>query len=257
MSRQSFRHRKTDYGTIILHWLVAAALTMAVASGVGIAAETPDRTWINLLDALLPVTTVWTTHIQSAVALVAVTIAYAIYVARAGLAPRIRLDRVRLLGLFGRSQARWGAFNIVLYWLFYLTMVSQLVTGGLLYFGVAGRALLEFHWIGTWAILLFPVLHVLTHWKLGGVAQLLRIVRPARIMSPPPPLELAELLTLFAESSGHPLAPREGSNTGRDSVDEDRPSSCQPEGPGHDPGPIIRRTRALPKHRATADGQRS
>ena len=48
------RPRKTDYGTIILHWLLVAATGVAFLSGLRIASEAPDRTWLNWLDVLLP-----------------------------------------------------------------------------------------------------------------------------------------------------------------------------------------------------------
>jgi cytochrome b561 len=206
MRRPPFRSRKTDYGTIALHWLVVAALVVAVTTGLSIGAEAPDRTWINVLDRILPRSAAWTAHVEAAVALVAVAVAYAVYVALAGLGRRIRLDRIRLLGLFGRSQARWGAINIILYWLFYVTMLAELLTGGLLYFGYGSSALLNFHWIGMWAIVGYPVLHVLAHWRLGGTPQLLRVFRPAPLLPPPPPVDLAELVARLAESTRPPQA---------------------------------------------------
>ena len=102
MRRRPFRSRKTDYGTIILHWLLVAALVVAIATGLSIGAEAPDRTWINVLAQILPNSAAWTAHRQSAIALVAVSVAYAVYVSSARLGRRIRLDRVRLLGLRGR-----------------------------------------------------------------------------------------------------------------------------------------------------------
>src|SRR5262245_60421574 len=186
MKRRSFRSRKTDYATIALHWLLVAALLVAVATGLSIGAEAPDRTWINALDIMLPRAAAWTAHLQAAVALVGVALAYAVYVPLAGLGRRIRFDRIRLLGLFRGSQPRWGAINIILYWVFFVVMLSELMTGGLLYFGYSNGVLRSFHWIGMWVILGYPVLHVLVHWKLGGLFQLLRVFRPAPLIPPPP-----------------------------------------------------------------------
>ena len=83
--------RKTDYGTVILHWLLVGALSVAIVTGLRIAGEVPDRTWINVLDFVLPKAAVWTAHIQAAVMLVAVAIAYAVYVSLASLGRRARL----------------------------------------------------------------------------------------------------------------------------------------------------------------------
>ena len=103
------RHRKTDYGTVILHWLFVAAFTVALFSGLRIATESPERTWINLFDVLLPSDSVWNAHMQAAVVLVAAALAYTVYVVRSGLGRRIKLDKVRLRGLFGRGQSRLSA----------------------------------------------------------------------------------------------------------------------------------------------------
>ena len=196
------RVRKTDYGTIILHWLLVAALGIAFISGLRIATETPGRGWINMFDAVLPRESVWVMHMQAAVVLVAVSLAYAVYLMRSGLGQRVRLDKVRLRGLFGRHQARRTAFNIILYWVFFAAMLALIASGGLLYFGFyAGYEAAMLHWYGTWAIAGFTGLHVLTHYRIGGVSQLLRICRPTELAAPPPRLDPIELLTLLAEQS--------------------------------------------------------
>jgi hypothetical protein len=115
----------------------------------------------------------------------------------AGLSHRVRLDRTRLVGLTGRSQVRWGSLNVLLYWVFYLTLVVQLATGAALYFGWANRSMLGVHWVGTWVILVYAGLHVLAHWKLGGNVQLMRMFRPARLMPVPPPFDPADLFALL------------------------------------------------------------
>ncbi|SDI43060.1 MULTISPECIES: ethylbenzene dehydrogenase-related protein [Bradyrhizobium] len=204
------RPRRTDYGTIILHWLFVAAFAVALFSGLRIATEAPDRTWINLFDVLLPRNSVWTAHMQAAVVLVALTLAYIVYVIKAGLGRRIQLDRVRLRGLFGRGQSRLSAVNACLYWIFFVTMLALLVSGGLLYFGLySGYDVAMLHWVGTWVILAFAVLHVVTHYKSGGASQLLRIFRPAPLPAPPPRLDAVELLNLLMEQqAAHPIQPR-------------------------------------------------
>ncbi len=195
------KRRKTDYGTIILHWLLVAAFGVAFVSGMRIATEAPERTWINVFDTVLP-QNVWVMHMQAAVVLVAVSLAYAIYIIRSGLGRRIRLDEVRLRGLVGRGQARRGAANIVLYWVFFVTMLALMTSGGLMYFGYfAGRDMATLHWYGTWVILGFAGLHILSHFRIGGASQLLRIFRPTGLSAPPPQLDAVELLTLLVEQS--------------------------------------------------------
>ena len=194
--------RKTDYGTVILHWLLVAAFSIAFLSGLRIATEAPGRTWINLFDAVLPRESVWTAHMQAAVALVAVSLAYTVYLMRSGLGRRVRLDKIRLRGLFGRRQARLGTVNIVLYWVFFVAMLALIASGGLLYFGYfAGDDMAMVHWYGTWVIISFAGLHILAHYKVGGASQLLRVFRPTHLSAPPPPLDAIELLTLLVEQS--------------------------------------------------------
>jgi len=203
-----------------------AAFAVALVTGLRIATETPDRTWINWLDAVLPRDSVWVAHMQAAIVLVAVAIGYIVYMLRSGLGRRVQLDKVRLRGLFvGRPQARLGAVIALMYWIFFVTMSGLLISGGLLYFGFySGYDVAMLHWVGTWVILAFAVLHVLTQLRSGGTSQLLRIFRPAPLPAPPPRLDAVELLGMLAEQSArlpesenfdtptevssHPLQPR-------------------------------------------------
>src|SRR6202171_3660092 len=195
------RKRKTDYGTIILHWLLVVAFGVAFVTGMRIASEAPERIWINSFDAVLP-QNVWVLHMHAAFVLLAVAFAYTIYVRRSGLGRRIRLDKVRLRGLVGRGQARRGAANIVLYWIFFVTMLALMGSGGLMYFGYfAGYDMATLHWYGTWVILGFAGLHVLSHLGIGGTSQLFRIFRPTGLTAPPPQLDAVELLALLVEQS--------------------------------------------------------
>ncbi len=221
------RDRKTDYGTIILHWLLVGAFCVALFSGLRIATETPERLWINLLDAVLPQQSVWVRHMQAALVLVAVALAYAVYMIRSGLHRRIRLDGVRFRGLFGRAEARLGAFNAFLCWVFFAAMLLLMASGGALYFGVlAGYNTAMLHWYATWVILAFTALHVATHLKIGGLSQLLRIFRPTVLPPPPKELDAVELLTMLAERSADPAR----KSLRRDEVSSRTPSGGHPSG---------------------------
>jgi hypothetical protein len=202
------RNKKTDYGTVIFHWLLVGLLALAMVTGLRIAIETPDRTWIAFLDPLLPQTAVWTYHINAAVLLIGVGLAYVVYLRRAGLGQRVRLDGVRLRGLIGRSSARWGSINIILYWIFYCVMASQLLTGALLYLGYVGHLTVQTHWLGMWILLGYGVLHVFSQWRFGGATQLLRILRPTRLPPPRQPFDPAEVLALLDQQANPPLAPQ-------------------------------------------------
>jgi hypothetical protein len=202
------RRRKTDYGTVILHWLLVAATLAAFVSGLRIATETPDRTWINLFDAILPSSNVWTLHIKAAVALTGIALAYAIYLMRSGLTRRVQLDKTRLRALVGRKHTpRLGAVSALLTWGFFAAMSTLIGSGGLLYFGLfSGYGVTTAHWLASWAIPVFVGLHVLVHARIGGTSQLLRIIRPGPLPPPPPRLDAVELLTLLAEQTTPPGA---------------------------------------------------
>jgi hypothetical protein len=231
-----------------------AAFAVALVTGLRIATETPDRTWINWFDAVLPRDSVWVAHMQAAIVLVAVAIGYIVYMLRSGLGRRVQLDKVRLRGLFGRGQARLSAVIALMYWIFFVTMSGLLVSGGLLYFGFySGYDVAMLHWVGTWVILAFVVLHVLTQFKSGGVSQLLRIFRPAPLPAPPPRLDAIELLGLLAEQSArasqsensdappevpsHPLQPRP--DTRRDRTHEPDPAPRPKAGPARSRNPTL------------------
>ncbi len=203
MSKRT-RNRRTDYGTVLLHWCLVVALVVAILTGLRIAAELPDRTWISNFNSILPRQLVWTTHMQSAVGLVAVALAYPIYVALAGLTRRIRFDRVRLAGLLGCRQARCGAINVVLHWALYLALLCEMVTGALLYFDCGSSLSIALHWSGMWLIVGCSVAHVLVHWQLGAATQLLRIVRPMRLPPQPLTFDPIDLLELFDQNSLKP-----------------------------------------------------
>jgi hypothetical protein len=197
MAKRGSRKRRTDYGTVVLHLCLIVAIVVLILSGLRIATENPDSAWINEFDFIMPRHLVWTTHMKAAVALIAIALAYPLYVARAGLSRRIRLDRVRLAGLFGRHQARWGAINITLYWMFFLALLSEIASGTLMYFDYANDVVITLHLYGMWFILGYILLHVLTHFVLGGVSQLLRVLRPSRLMPQPPPFDPIDLLDLL------------------------------------------------------------
>jgi hypothetical protein len=117
---------------------------------------------------------------------------------RSGLSRRVAMDKIRLRGLFGRPQARKGSISILLHWLLFLAMLALIVSGGLLFFGVeSGHLTMQIHWYATWIVPVFILLHVLTHYSIGGTSQLFRVIRPSALPPPPPKLDAVELLTML------------------------------------------------------------
>jgi len=231
-----------------------AAFAVALVTGLRIATESPDRTWLNWFDAVLPRGSAWTGHMQAAIVLVSVAIGYIVYMLRSGLGRRVKLDKVRVRGLFRSGQVRLSAMIALTYWIFFVTMSGLLVSGGLLYFGFySGYDVAMLHWVGTWVILAFVVLHVLTQYKSGGVAQLLRIFRPAPLPAPPPKLDAVELLGMLAEQSAraaetenfgtapevasHPLQPR--AEARHDRTREQEPAIRPGAGPARSRNPTL------------------
>ena len=69
----------------VLHWLLVGAFGVAFLTGLRIATEAPDRSWINLFDAVLPRGSVWVPHMQAALVLAAsVTVLIVLAISPAG-----------------------------------------------------------------------------------------------------------------------------------------------------------------------------
>jgi cytochrome b561 len=186
------RRPRTDLGTIVLHWVLVAALMAAILTGLSIAHAMPGHDWLDAIGPLLPTSEIWANHYRAALAVIMVSVAYAVYVARAALVPRNRLDAVRLRG-FSRRPYRWSTVNVVLHWVCYLTLVTEIATGVLLYLDRGGAVMLRVHWIGMWAVFGFLPAHLAFHLAFGGPQQLLRLFRPAPLPPRPPPFDAAGL----------------------------------------------------------------
>jgi hypothetical protein len=193
--------RKTDYGTIILHWVLVGGIGVTVFTGLRMATEGPDHLWLNIFDSVLPRTNVWVPHIWASVILVAVALAYPVYASKSGLSRRVQIDKSRLRALVGKRQGpRLGAVGAVMTWSFFLSMIALIVTGGCLYFGVlADHFVRSVHYYATWSVIGFVGLHVLNHAAIGGKSQLMRVFRPERLPAPPKRLDAVELLTMLVE----------------------------------------------------------
>ena len=168
---------KSDLGTIILHWLIVAALFGAVLTGLSIASVDPGLWALNYLDFLFPRQNVWYVHIALGIALLSSVLAYVAYIKQASLSDRIRFNWARFVALFRMGRSRWASVNVLLYWALFVALAVEIATGTLLFFGYGG-SVLTLHLHLTWFFLVFPVVHAMGHWLYGGHAQLLRIIRP-------------------------------------------------------------------------------
>jgi cytochrome b subunit of formate dehydrogenase len=183
----------TDVGTVLLHWLVVALFAVLLATGLRIAATDPALPGLRLLDPILPADNLWYWHLIAGAGLAAALVAYAVYVVRARLAQRVRLDWARFALLLRSGRPRWAAANVIVVWALLAALSTEIVTGIALFLD-AGGPWLALHLYATWALLALMAAHVAAHWGYGGALQLLRIVKPARLVMAPPPPDLAELL---------------------------------------------------------------
>ena len=197
MARRAIK--KTDFGTVLLHWTLVALLVVAVATGLRIALDGPhDLRWLHVLDFVLPQSIVWTAHIPVGTALIALAISYAIYMSKAGLSRRVRPDLARLKGIAGRASARYGGLNIVLYWMLFTALAIEFVTGSMLYIGYGGWAA-ELHYRASWVIVAYVPAHIAVHYAIGGKWQLLRVFNPGPLAPRPPEFDPYDVIAARAQ----------------------------------------------------------
>ncbi|WP_421761389.1 ethylbenzene dehydrogenase-related protein [Devosia sp.] len=187
------RLRRTDIGTVVWHWLLVVSLAVAMSTGLRIAADDPGLRWLLALDAVLPRENLWLWHVIGALGFTAALCGYAAYILLARLTQRSRLDRTRLTTLARAGSGRWAALGVVVLWIAFGAFAVEIASGLMLYLGQAGWALV-LHRNAVWICLAFPLLHVLIHALYGGVAQLLRIVLPTRLVETPPEPDILGLL---------------------------------------------------------------
>jgi hypothetical protein len=240
MARRAIK--KTDFGTVLLHWTLVTLLIVAVATGLRIALDSPrDLHWLHGWAFLLPQSIVWTAHIPAGAALIALALSYAIYMSKAGLARRVHPDLGRLKGIFGRANTRYGGLNLLLYWVLFATLAIEFVTGSMLYIGYGGWAA-ETHYLATWVIVGYVPAHIAVHYAIGGKWQLLRVFNPGRLAPRPAEFDPFELIAALANKGtdhGYGAKPELGrSGDWRRASEPQRPRRPGNERPRR--GPVLR-----------------
>jgi cytochrome b subunit of formate dehydrogenase len=183
----------TDYGTVIAHSVIVACFIVAVLTGLRIATDDPEAAWLMQLDAVLPSEHLWYRHLASAVLMGAALGGYAVYVRQARLGARVRVDQARMAAIKRGGKGRWGALNVLVYWVLMAALATEISTGLLLFAG-HGAPFIALHLQATFVCIASVVVHVALHAAYGGLAQLKRIVTPASLTMPPPPPDLANIL---------------------------------------------------------------
>lgn len=185
--------RTTDSGTVVLHLVLVGSFLVLVFTGLRIAADDTSSLWLAVLDPVLPMEQVWFRHLVAAVVFTATLLGYIVYLIKARLTARVRLDRARLSAIRRPGAARWSACSTLVYWGLMTCFLVEIVTGTMIFFG-ADRFYLHIHLWTLWACLFLVALHIGFHAAIGGVSQLTRIIKPARLVVAPPPPDFAELL---------------------------------------------------------------
>lgn len=171
---------RTDTMTVVLHWMTAAGMTASLVTGLRIAADNPRAVVSKWFEPILPQGEIWTVHFVAGLALFFCVTAYALYMLRSGLANRVSPKRVRGFLMSSAAKLRWNAFNVSMNWLFYALVAVLTVTGVLAYLGYGGW-IVTIHNAAAFGTLLYLVAHLVGHFGYGGLAQWLRVFRPARL----------------------------------------------------------------------------
>lgn len=195
---------RTDIGTVIIHWVLAAIFLVAMLSGLKFSLSHADAIWSLPLDWLLPTGGLWHLHVAAGFAITATLCAYVLYIRCARLFARIRLDRVRLGGLARRGRPRWGAINVLIYWSLFASLAAVVTTGHLLFLGHGGT-IANIHRIASWLLLGIVCVHVAAHAALGGTQQLMRILRPTALSEHRGPVNMAEAFAAYVREQEHEL----------------------------------------------------
>lgn len=183
----------TDIGTVVLHWILVVAFLATTLTGLRIGSDDPGLRWLAAFDIILPMENLWLIHLGSALILTATLAAYGAYMVRSRLLRRVEFGVIQWTNLFSGGHVRWTAAGTLAYWLLMLALLIEIVTGLLQFLGYGGSTL-DWHILAAWICIAFPVVHLATHWLHGGGNQLLRILRPVRLVVPPPPPDFAVLL---------------------------------------------------------------
>src|SRR5919106_2437495 len=129
---------RSDVPTIFLHWFLAFVLIVSLATGLRISADSPDAVWSPKLSEMLPQGAVMSWHLYSAYGLSLGAIAYVLFLWRAGGAPRVRPSVRALTAL--QPGVRWRGINRALYWVAFVCIAVEGITGTMLYFAPRASA---------------------------------------------------------------------------------------------------------------------
>jgi cytochrome b subunit of formate dehydrogenase len=171
----------SDFGTVVLHWTTAITFLTSLLTGIRIASDNPNAVVSKWLTPILPQGEIWSWHFFAGLALFFCGSSYLLYMWRSALSRRTAPKRLKVLLLPAARKLKFAAFNVALHWLLYLLVVLMTGTGIALYLGY-GNWLIYIHSTAAFIALGYIFVHVTSHYLMGGIWQLLRIVRPTKLV---------------------------------------------------------------------------
>lgn len=165
--------------TVLVHWLLVLALALSWSTGMRIAVA-DDRADLAWLEPLLLQGAVEHWHFVSALALLLLACIYGVLLQdRPHMGP---VSAWHVLRQGGTASRRW-AINRLLCWTGIALLLASGGSGALMFYGPGWLPELAVarlhHWL-AWSFPVFLMLHVVGQWWLGGVLQLLKILRSHR-----------------------------------------------------------------------------
>ena len=168
---------RSDWFTVILHWISVVAMLLSLFTGMRIAADALDAVIPKYFEPILPQGDMWTVHFLSALAFFFTTTAYVVYLRLGHLFSRNSPAKLRVLALKAPARMKWGAVNVLLHWLLYVTVLVMMATGIAMYLGHGGW-IIQVHVAAAIVSIGYFFAHIVAHYLYGGWLQLARIFIP-------------------------------------------------------------------------------
>jgi cytochrome b subunit of formate dehydrogenase len=178
---QTPKSPRSDFGTVLLHWTTAIAFLISLFTGIRIASDNPATVVSKWLIPILPQGEIWSWHFLAGLTLFFCAASYFLYMRRSALSRRAAPKRLKVLLLPVVNKLRFAALNVALHWLLFTLITILTGTGIALYLGFGGW-LIYIHSTAAFVALGYIFAHVTSHYLMGGIWQLLRIVRPAKLI---------------------------------------------------------------------------
>lgn len=174
---------RSPAATVVLHWLIVAAVVTSFLTGLRIASDAIDAQLATSVSGWLPQGRVFFWHLVSGFLLLALFAGFLVFQVSSGLLRRFRLPpdwfRQLLRGKAGCVAVLDKLSYLALLLVFLLTAITGLMN--YLLPSMQGSSLLErFHYALAWFYPAFLVVHVGLHLAKGGFRQLLSVILPGR-----------------------------------------------------------------------------